>query len=292
MQRIKSSTPPIISSARDLFSNYDTLFCDVWGVIHNGFKAYKSACAALAEFRSTGGTIILISNAPVPPHRVAEMLDSRAVPRNAWDSIISSGGIALSHIEERNIKKAYCIGPQDRDAAFFERMTAKPTHLEEAEAIVCTGLNDDTSEHPNDYRPRLEKAHARSLELVCVNPDLVVDVGGKLYYCAGAIADIYQEMGGKVLWAGKPHAAAYQSARQAASDLRGAPIEDSRILVIGDSLRTDVLGAANEDLDALFIAAGIHRDEIVHNAKIDNEKLAQLFQTPHTTVAAMPILSL
>ncbi len=183
------SAPPILDRAGDLLARYDLIFCDVWGVVHNGITAFEDACAALQKFRDKGGTVILVSNAPVPKARVAAMLDSRNVPQAAWDDIVSSGDIALAHVEERGFKKLYCIGPQDRDQALFKALKAEPVHLDKAEAIICTGLNDDRREKPEDYLPMLRKAHARDMPFVCANPDLLVDVGGTLLYCAGAIAD-------------------------------------------------------------------------------------------------------
>lgn len=292
MDKISSSPPPILSGAGALLSGYDVVFCDVWGVVHDGFRAYAGACDALTHFRRQGGTVVLVSNAPVPSERVAHMLDARRVPRDAWDRIVSSGEIALGHIAESTYERAFYVGPQDRDKAFFERAAARSTPLAEADAIVCTGLNDDTNEKPEDYLPLLEAALARGLPFVCANPDLVVDVGGRLYFCAGAIADIYQHMGGVVFWAGKPYPAAYQAAREAALAVRGQAVENSRVLVIGDALRTDIAGAAAEGLDALFIAAGIHREETMTNGAIVPDRLEALFANAPRAIAAMPLLTL
>jgi HAD superfamily hydrolase (TIGR01459 family) len=272
--------PPILARAGDLLARYDVLYCDVWGVLHDGHRAFAEACEALLRFRAGGGTVILVSNAPVPKDRVAAMLDLRAVPRGAWDDIVASGEIALRHIAEKGYTRIFGIGPTDRDAATFERLSAKPVPLEEAEAILCTGLNDDRTETADDYRALLRRALARRLPLVCANPDLVVDVGGRQYICAGAIADLYERMDGPVFWAGKPHANAYDAAHAAAEGVRGAPVPLTRILAIGDSLRTDLKGAEAAGIDAVFIASGIHRDETMGSGELSPDKLAVLFAPP------------
>jgi HAD superfamily hydrolase (TIGR01459 family) len=272
--------PPILERAGDLLARYDVLYCDVWGVLHDGHRAFDEACDALLRFRRSGGTVILVSNAPVPKERVAAMLDLRAVPREAYDDIVASGEIALRHIADKGYTRLFAIGPVDRDAATFARLPAPPVPLEEAEAILCTGLDDDRTETADDYREVLERARNLKLPLVCANPDLVVDVGGRHFICAGAVADLYERMDGEVFWAGKPHANAYQAALAAAEAVRGAPIARSAVLAIGDSLRTDLKGAEAAGIDAIFIASGIHRDETMGTGELSPEKLAALFAPP------------
>jgi len=272
--------PPILARAGDLLARYDVLYCDVWGVLHDGHRAFADACEALMRFRKRGGTVILVSNAPVPRERVAAMLDLRAVPREGWDDIVASGEIALSHIAEKGYTRLFAIGPVDRDAATFARLPARPVALEEAQAILCTGLNDDRTETADDYREVLERARALRLPLVCANPDFVVDVGGRQFICAGAVADLYERMDGEVFWAGKPHANAYDAARAAAEAVRGVPVERTRILAVGDSLRTDLKGAEAAGIDAIFVASGIHRDETMGTGELSIEKLSLLFAPP------------
>lgn len=275
--RRASKVPAILEHAAPLMMERDVIFCDVWGVVHNGVTAFENACRALETFRAGGGTVILVSNAPVPKHRVADMLDSRHVPRSAWDDIVSSGDIALAHVTERNYQRLYCIGPRDRDAALFSILPGRAVELSDAEAIICTGLNDDRRETPEDYHDVLERALAHRVPFVCANPDLIVDVGGTLLYCAGAIADLYERMGGEIYWAGKPYLNAYETAHRKAEALRNTNVEKSRILVIGDALRTDIKGAENYGCDALFIASGIHRHETVDGIDLSATKLADLF---------------
>lgn len=280
--------PPILARAGHLLERYDLLLCDVWGVVHNGISAFTGACAALQRFRAAGGTVILVSNAPVPKHRVAAMLASRHVPDDAWDDIVSSGDIALAHVADRGFSKLYCIGPQDRDQALFSELDAKSVSLDDADAIICTGLTDDRHEVPRDYIPLLEQALRRRLPFVCANPDLVVDVGGTLLYCAGAIGDLYATIGGEVYWAGKPYLSAYETAHMRAEALRNGNVAKARTLVIGDAIRTDLKGAENFGCDALFVASGIHRHDAMEGDTLSLEKLTALFPagTP-SAVAAM-----
>jgi HAD superfamily hydrolase (TIGR01459 family) len=287
-----TTPPPIVTGAGDLLQRYDVIFCDIWGVLHDGHRAFEPACDALMRFRSQGGTVILVSNAPVPKDRVAAMLESRAVPAAAWDDIIPSGEIALRHIAEQGYERIHCIGPADRDASTFTRLTAQRVPLREAQAILCTGLNDDRTETEEDYRALLLEARAMGLPFVCANPDLVVDVGGKQYLCAGAIADLYERLDGAVFWAGKPHANTYDAAYAAAQAIRAAPVARDRILAIGDSLRTDLKGAQTAGIDAIFVASGIHREETMGSGEIFPDKLAALFAPPAPpAIAVMPQLA-
>lgn len=286
---LKSHVPPIVSGAGSILERYDVLFCDVWGVVHDGVHAYPHATDALIRFRERGGTVVLLTNAPVPIHRVEAMLEARHVPPETYDAIVSSGEIALAHIKEKAYRRVYFIGPRARDAAFFETATAEDAPLDAAEAIVCTGLVDDVNETVESYRDVLAKARALELPFVCANPDFVVDVGGRLFLCAGALADAYAHLGGEVYWAGKPHASAYATALATAEGIRGTAVASGEILVIGDSVRTDLTGAHLAGLDALFVAGGIHRHEVMTNGAVDPDKLAALF--PPGTPPALAAMS-
>lgn len=268
--------PTVLSGAGPLLTGYDVALCDVWGVVHDGVEAYRAATEALERFRACGGTVVLVSNAPVPSHEVARMLDGKRVPRAAWDAIVSSGDIALAHIADAGFRSLHRIGPLDRDAAFFAELPAADAPLGHAEGIVCTGLNDDRTETADSYRPLLDAALARDLPFVCANPDLVVDVGGTHYLCAGAIAEIYETMGGTVYWAGKPYPVAYETAIDAAGRIRAEPVARHRVIAIGDAVRTDLAGAARAGVDALFIASGIHRADVMRGDEIDEARIAAL----------------
>jgi HAD superfamily hydrolase (TIGR01459 family) len=275
-----SPTPPIIADAGPLLALYDVAFCDVWGVLHNGRQAHAEAGAALARFRAEGGTVVLVSNAPVPADGVERVLDRTGVRRDAWDAIVASGEIALAHIAERGYRRLHRIGPARRDSRLFQRLPGAAAALHEADAIVCTGLADDTAETVETYHPLIEQGLARALPFVCANPDLVVDVGDRRFLCAGSIAAEYERRGGAVFWAGKPHPAAYATALKRATDLRGTEPDPARILAIGDALRTDLAAAQGMGVDALFIAGGLHNAEAMAGGAIDPDRLAALFAEP------------
>jgi HAD superfamily hydrolase (TIGR01459 family) len=281
-------TIPIIEHAGPLLERYRILFCDIWGVVHDGLTAYPGANEALPRFRRAGGTVVLVSNAPRPAPSVAQLLDEKAVSREAWDAIVSSGDIALRHIAEAGYQRLHRIGPGRRDAAFFDGLPGPDTPMEAADAIVCTGLNRDREEQPEAYLPALEQGLARRLPFICANPDLAVHVGHDLLPCAGAIAALYEEMGGSVFWAGKPHRVAYETALQRAADLIGGPVDRSTVLAIGDAVRTDIAAAAGAGVDALLIAGGLHRDEVMSDGRIDRARLANLLAPP----AAQPVAAM
>ncbi len=281
-------TPPILAHAGPLLARYQVIFCDVWGVMHNGRTAYAESGEALARFRAQGGTVVLVSNAPVPAEGVERVLEKTGVRRDAWDAIVSSGDITLAHIAEKGYRRLHRIGPASRDSRLFARLPGSDTPLAEADAIVCTGLVDEINHSVATYRPLIEQGIARGLPFVCANPDLVVDVGDKRHLCAGSIAAEYERCGGTVFWAGKPHPSAYRAALKRASALRGAEPERARILAVGDAIRTDLAAAQGMGIDALFIASGIHNDEVLVDGKMHPDRLAALFAagTP-PAVAAM-----
>ena len=278
-------TPPIIAAAGPVLARYDVVFCDVWGVMHNGRRAYAEAGAALARFRAQGGTVILVSNAPIPASGVERVLEKTGVRRDAWDAIVSSGDIALSHIAEKGYGRMHWVGPSERDYALYVRLNRPSAALAEADAIVCTGLRDDRKETVANYRTLIEEGVARALPFVCANPDLIVDVGAVQLPCAGSIAAEYERLGGHVFWAGKPHPAAYRTALALAGELRGAAPALGRILAIGDAVRTDLAAAEGLGVDGLFIAAGIHKKDLMTGDRVDEARLARLFGAPDTPPA-------
>jgi HAD superfamily hydrolase (TIGR01459 family) len=283
--------PTIIEHCGPLFSRYDVLFCDVWGVVHDGNIAFPAANEALTRFRDGGGTVILVSNAPMPAAAVARVLDSKGVARTAWDRIVSSGDIALRYIAAQGWRRLYQIGPARRDKDFFSALGTPPAPIEDAEAVACTGLNSDRTETAEDYRPVLKAARRRDLAFVCANPDLAVHVGDDLLPCAGAIAALYETLGGRVYWAGKPHPSAYGTAFAEAAAVRGSAVRPDQVLAIGDSIRTDLGAAAGAGVDALFIASGIHRDESMEAGRLSDAGLARLFggSGPSAVAAATAI---
>jgi HAD superfamily hydrolase (TIGR01459 family) len=275
--RMSVALPPLIPHFAPLAAAYDVLLCDVWGVVHNGVAAAQDSCDALIRFREQGGTVILITNAPRPGDVVVRIaLDRLAVPRAAYDGIISSGDVTRALIAARAGQRVFHIGPP-RDLPIFEDLDAPLAPLESADYALCSGLYDDTVEKPQDYHELIERLHARDLPMICANPDVVVERGDALVYCAGAIADLYQVAGGTVIYAGKPYRPIYEQALSMAQAKRERPAELSRIMAIGDSLRTDLKGAAAFGIDFLFITAGIHAEELGGRDNPDAATLARVF---------------
>jgi HAD superfamily hydrolase (TIGR01459 family) len=253
---------PIKTHLGDLAPGYDAILSDVWGVVHNGLKATPEACAALAAFRKKGGQVVLITNAPRPREAVMKQIEQFGVPRDTYDDIVSSGDVTRSVIQSRPGQSLYHLGP-DRDKPIFTGLDVQFAPLESADYVVCSGLENDDHETAEDYRPRLEKMLARKLFMVCGNPDVVVERGPRLVYCAGAIADLYKAMGGEVLYAGKPYRPIYELAL---SRVKGKTPPLNRVLAIGDSLRTDFAGANSFGVDFVFLTAGIHAADFADDA--------------------------
>jgi HAD superfamily hydrolase (TIGR01459 family) len=284
-------TVPILTEAGALLARYDVLISDVWGVVHDGLWALEPACAALTAFRQKGGVVILLSNAPGPSEQVAEVIDAKRVPRDCWDAMVTSGDVTKALIAESHHRKVFHIGWQS-DRAVFEGADVELVDEDEADLVVATELNDYRTETPEQYRPLLERFAARGVPFICGNPDLVVHVGERLLPCAGALATIYEQVGGSVAWAGKPYRPAYDLALEAARRARGGhPVDPAKVLVIGDAVRTDLAGARLMGFDALFIAGGIHRDETIRDGAVDKDGLAQVLAgLPVQPVAAMAAL--
>ncbi len=246
---------------RSLAPQYDVIFCDVWGVLHNGLSAWPSASEALVKYREQGGTVILLSNAPRPAEAVMTMLARLGVPREAYDAVVTSGDVTRMELDRRGTKLLHHIGPA-RDLDLFHGI--EMVSGEDASIVVVTGLDDDDVETPDDYRDQLQKIAERGLELICANPDRVVEKGGTLIWCAGALADVYEEYGGRVLHIGKPFPGVYEQALRFALKKRGQVTPKSRVLAIGDSIITDVAGANTFGIDCLFLTGGIHAEDIGH----------------------------
>jgi HAD superfamily hydrolase (TIGR01459 family) len=271
-----TASPQFTDRFADLAPDYDVVLSDVWGVVHNGVTAFASACDALVRFRAGGGTVILITNAPRQSEMVVGLLDALAVPRAAYDGVVSSGDVTRAVIEQRRDQSVFHIGPH-RDHSVFTDLGTSFAPVESADYAVCSGLYDDEVETPEDYRDLARHMRARDLFMVCANPDLVVERGHHRVYCAGAVAELYQSMGGEVLWAGKPHPPIYQAALARAANVRGGSTPLSRVLAIGDSVRTDLTGATTMGLDCLFVAAGIHAEEVGGRDNPDAAALAGIF---------------
>lgn len=252
---------PFIDSLSTIASWYDGIICDVWGVLHNGVRATSGAPEALEAARRAGLAVVLLTNAPRPPDKIEKQLAGFGISAASYDAIISSGGVSRALVEAEGAKSFYHLGPS-RDSGVYDGLSARPSTLEAAEYILCTGLFDDETETAEDYRPTLEKALERKLKLYCANPDLVVERGPDMLPCAGAIALLYEQMGGEAVYVGKPHPLVYGHARKALGEIAGRDLDSRRILCIGDALRTDVAGGLRAGHDVLMTLAGIHGHEI------------------------------
>ncbi|HEV2532232.1 TIGR01459 family HAD-type hydrolase [Phenylobacterium sp.] len=284
------TSPKLAAGLAALTERYDVLLCDVWGVIHNGREAFPVACEALARFRAGGGEVILISNAPRPNAGVIEQLDRLGVAREAWSLVVTSGDATRQLLAARAPGPAWKLGPE-RDDPLYEGLELDFSDLDQASFIACTGPFDDEAETPDDYRDRFRGAVARGLPMICANPDIVVQRGDRLIYCGGALAQLYEALDGQVLMAGKPHALIYDLALAQAAKLKDGPVQRTRVLCIGDGPRTDLRGANAQGLDALFIAAGIHGQEILAKGHLDVAMMDHVFETEGVTATwAMPEL--
>ncbi len=261
------TTPiPTLSGLSELAEGRDLILCDVWGVLHDGQKAHVAAGEALIRFRNLPGPrrrrVVLVSNAPRPGDGVGRILDRFGVPREAYDAILTSGDLTRDLIAARPGARIRHIGPE-RDLGVFKDLDLTLVPEDEADLIVCTGLFDDRNETAEDYRPELTRLAGRGLPMICANPDLVVESGNRLIPCAGLLAAAYAEIGGEVIYAGKPHRPVYEAALAVAASLDGgAPDDKGRVIAIGDAIRTDIAGASGFGIASLLVARGIHAEEL------------------------------
>lgn len=270
----------IITSLADIANRYDVLLVDLWGCVHNGITAYDEAVAALKGFRKGGGTVVLLTNAPRSRHEVAKQLERFKVPQEAYDSIATSGDSARAAMFQGAVGEKVWFMGQPFDETFFEQMdlienpvNIQRVDLEDADGIVCCGPFDPHAD-PAVNRPQFLYAKQKGLKLLCANPDIVVDRGETREWCAGALAQLYTEMGGESLYFGKPHPPIYDLARRRLAAL-DKDIDPSRVLAIGDGILTDIAGAMGEDIDALFITGGLAAQETGTQSQPDPEQLEQ-----------------
>ena len=282
----------MISGLAEIAEAYDGIICDVWGVLHNGVVGYPDAAKALARFRDGGRRpVVLLTNAPRPSFAIEAMLTRFHIPSEAFDAIITSGDVMHTLLKGEGARPAFHIGPT-RDLSLFEGLTMPLVAEDAADFVVCTGLFDDETEGPDDYRPVLGRAIDRGLPLYCANPDIVVERGDRLIYCAGAIAQLYEEMGGAVTVVGKPHKAVYDVAIETLGELAGEPLARQRLLAIGDAFPTDVKGAWGQGIDVLMVTAGIHAADFGPADQPDPRLVAKRAAIEGVTIrAAMPRLA-
>jgi HAD superfamily hydrolase (TIGR01459 family) len=280
---------PILSSIGALAETSDAWIVDVWGVMHNGAEAYAEACDACRKFRAAGGSVAMLSNAPRPFTAVMHQLDALGVPREVYDLGVTSGDMAramIANMVSSGAGRVLHIGPE-RDKGLFEGLGIEFAAADTAEMVVCSGLFDDTRETPADYAGLFASLAARGVPMICANPDIMVERGKALVYCAGALAAAYAADGGKVSYAGKPDVAIYRRTLTDISGRRGRPVGQQRVLAIGDGIDTDLKGAHAANLRSVFIASGVHLPRGLSAAA-----LCELFaDRPFAPVAALARLA-
>jgi HAD superfamily hydrolase (TIGR01459 family) len=272
------TTLRFVERLADLVDGIDVVLSDIWGVVHNGLESFPEACEALHTFRSSGGTVIMITNAPRPADSVQRQLRKLGVADDTYDAIVSSGDLTRHYVAGHPGRKVFWLGPE-RDSSIYRGLDLTLGPLEQADYIICTGLFDDEIETAEDYRSMMLQARERGLPLICANPDIVVERGDRLIYCAGAIAELYRELGGEVIFYGKPHRPIYDRAMELATERRGR-VPLNRVLAIGDSVRTDLAGAHGFGIDCLFVTRGIHAEEFAGVDQLDPASVKELFGHP------------
>lgn len=273
-----------LAGLSEIASCYDALFCDVWGVVHNGIAGYPGAGEALSAYRRAGSRVILLTNAPRRAAQIIAMLDRFGVPRDAYDGVVSSGDAARTLIAPYKGKIVHHIGPPEFEDIFEDGLDVTLGPAETADVVVVTNLvnEDDT---PETYADQLALWLARDLPMICANPDKLVEIGDRLIYCGGALADIYAERGGRVLLAGKPYLPIYNECQRLADAAAGHPIARTRIMAVGDSVRTDATGAAGFGIDFLFVTGSIHAAELDAFGAPDSDLIRNLVAPSGATLA-------
>lgn len=287
----------ILEHFRDAAADFDVIFCDIWGVVHNGEHYFSEATDALTRFRAMGGAVVLITNAPRPGAPIRAQLDEFGVPHAAYDALITSGDVTVGLIAHMRGAKIHHIGP-DRDLTLYDEVLRQTGYrpqlvaLAEAGYVVCSGLFDDETETPDNYDATLRAMRERNLVMICANPDLIVHRGETLLYCAGALGENYERLGGEVRYAGKPHAPIYRAALELAKTA-GARQAQPRVLAVGDAIATDMRGAIRQKISGLLVTGGIHRNELHPegggplNAARLGGFLARHDETPHLAMSAL-----
>lgn len=288
-----AALPETIDSLDALFPRYDALLCDVWGVVHNGETHFPAAAAALKRAREAGLAVVLITNSPRRGGDVIAQMGAIGVPDGTFDRLVSSGDVTRDLIAE-GPRRVFHIGP-DRDFNLYDGLDVELAEEFEADVVVCTGPYDDEVDTPDDYHDMLVRLRARNLPFICANPDIVVERGDRLIWCAGAIAREYAQLGGRTLIAGKPHAPIYRVALKAAGEALGRDLGHDlghrRVLAIGDGMMTDVKGGADNGFDVLYVSGGIHARDYGDPLAPDPARLAAfLDKHGYHPVAVMPRL--
>lgn len=251
---------PVLDGVASFSAPYDLIICDLWGVVHNGESAHPEALKVLAHWRDEGKKVILLSNAPRPREWSIKRMEPMGVTPDYYDEVVTAGDLAHALVSAPEFQKSvgrrlWHLGPAINSPTYDGTGTEEVMSPAEADFAITTAFLDEARETADDYRWRLEEFLMHDLPLVCANPDLEVGQGDVVRPCAGAIAALYEEIGGNVYWCGKPDRIAYETCMALA-----AAVPLNRVLAIGDGLRTDIAGANGFGIDSLFITSGIHRE--------------------------------
>jgi HAD superfamily hydrolase (TIGR01459 family) len=287
---VGTETIKIITSIDPIGRDYKAWLVDIWGVMHNGVSAYAPAVEATRRFRKQGGIVVLLSNSPRPSESLKRQLEAVGVGSDSYDATVSSGDLTRHELSKRKGARVFHLGPE-RDLPIFSGLDVKLVEARQAELVVCTGLFDDETETPEDYDSLLRQLAALGLPMLCANPDRMVERGATLIFCAGALAEVYAELGGSVIYAGKPYPPIYELAFETIAQLAGSAVVKDKILAIGDGVHTDIMGAANFGLDTVFVASGLHVAKTRGHGTLEDLLLAELFEDVAPPLAAMPELA-
>lgn len=268
----------IINSLSDIASDYDAVFCDIWGCFHNGVTPFPAAVSALQAFRHGGGKVILLTNAPRPSASVQKQLDAMGAARDSYDAIVSSGGACQAAVSGGEFGARFLYVGPDRDLHMLTDVGLDPAPDSEADAILITGLRDDRTETPEDYAAEITRWVDRGLTMLCANPDIVVDRADLRLWCAGAVARDFESAGGRVIWFGKPHLPVYDRCHVVLAEM-GAEIPKTRVLAIGDGPLTDLPGGIAAGLDTLFVTGGLSADQFGVDVENPEKGALELFLT-------------
>ena len=259
-----AAPPPIVPGLADLSAEIDGVILDLWGVVHNGVVPFAGAVDCMRRLRALGKPVVLLSNAPRPGTWVKPFLDRLGVPESAYDAVVASGDLVHAALRDRAdpfhavLGRRYLFWGKPPDLAMLDGLDYdRVADLDAADFIIAAGLNDDQRETVADYGDRLDRARARDLPLVCANPDLEVMRGPERLPCAGALAQAYEARGGPVAWHGKPERHAYDACLA-----RMPGVARDRVLCIGDTPRTDILGANRAGIRAILVAGGLHQADL------------------------------
>ena len=285
---LSTETIPVIDAIAPLGKGYAAWLVDIWGVMHNGVRAFPPAVEATRRYREQGGIVILLSNSPRPSEPLQRQLTSLDVSEECYDATVSSGDLTRHELAKHEGARIFHLGPE-RDLPIFKDLDLTRVVAKDAELVVCTGLFNDETETPEDYEGLLCELAGRKLTMLCANPDHLVERGHNLVYCAGALAQLYEEDGGEVIYAGKPYLPIYDLAEETIARIAGRKVARSEILAVGDGIRTDMAGAAEFGLDAVFVASGLHVG--FGGEGLDDLRLAELFEGRKAPRAAMPALA-